>query len=118
MREPIERLREDRPVPGAFPATFGPQLQLAQQERSLQFGHAIISAQDLAFVLVRNAGPSTVNERLQGFIAVEAVGQNKAAFAGGHQLAFLETKAAGITGGPRAAPLECSPMRVRAVFDD
>jgi hypothetical protein len=101
-----------------FLTTFRPHLQLPQKESGLEFGHAVIGTEHFALVLVGNAGPPAIDDRLQGFVTIQSVGENYPTLACCHQFAFLETETAGVPGSTCASALKLAAMRVGTIFND
>src|SRR6266567_7145188 len=92
MGQLVQGLAEQRSVASALFTKAWPHVQLADQQGCLQLGHAVVRSEHLAFELVGDAWPSAVDDRLQRLVTVETVGEDNAAFAAGHQLAFLKTE--------------------------
>ena len=68
--------------------------------------------------MIGDAWPSAIDDGLQRLVTIEPVGEHNAAFAPGHQLAFLKTETSSVSSRAGAAPLELATMGVGTVFDN
>ena len=92
--------------------------ELRQRDRALQFAHAVVEGREIVVGLGVAVSPGFVDEQEAAASERVVVGDDQAAFAGGHVLALLRAKAADGTEGADVLAVRFGVEGLGAVFDD